>query len=69
MLDAELISKIISEINMLSSPDKEIIYRKFYLSQSSSEIAKALSLSESNVNVRVYRVIKKLREKFGGYKK
>ena len=66
MLDADLISKIISEINMLSSPDKEIIYRKFYLSQSSSEIAKALSLSESNVNVRVYRVIKKLREKVVG---
>jgi len=66
LISEEIISEIVSEISNLGYPDKEVIYRKFYLSQSSAQIAKALNISETNVNVRVHRVIKKLREKFGG---
>ena len=66
LISEEIVSEIVSEISNLGYPDKEVIYRKFYLSQSSAQIAKALNISETNVNVRVHRVIKKLREKFGG---
>jgi len=65
-LTNELVSEIVKTISQLGMPDGEIIFRKYYLSQSSKEIAEALSMSVSNVNVRIHRVIKELREKFGG---
>jgi len=65
-LKAELVSEIMQEISLLGYPDREIIVRKFYLSQTAEEIAEALGMSVSNVNVRSHRAIKRLREKFGG---
>ncbi len=53
-------------IKNLGEPDCEIIVRKFYLSQSSKEIADRLNMTVSNVDTRTHRAIKKLREAFGG---
>ena len=65
-LNSELVSEIMLEISTLDPTDREIVVRKFYLSQSSKEIAETIGMSVSNINVRIHRVLKKLREKFGG---
>ncbi|MBQ9467434.1 MAG: sigma-70 family RNA polymerase sigma factor [Clostridia bacterium] len=48
----------------LGPPDNEIIFRKYYLGESSAAIASALGISENNVNVRTHRALKKLRKCF-----
>jgi len=65
-LKEELVSEILREVSQLGYPDREIIIRKFYLSQTAEEIADALNVSIANVNVRAHRAIKRLRKKFGG---
>lgn len=45
----------------MEPPDREIFLRKYYLLQSSKEIAAALGLSVSNVNTRLSRGREKLR--------
>ena len=57
---------LINSVNALGKPDSELIIRKYYLGQSSKEIAKATGMSVSNVDTRTHRAILKLREKFGG---
>ena len=42
-------------VESLQSPDREIFLRKYYLLETSKEIAEALSLTEGNVNVRLSR--------------
>lgn len=58
--------ELIEEIRRLGEPDCELILRKYYLSQSSKEIADKLNMTVSAVDTRTHRAIKKLREKFGG---
>ena len=53
-------------IDALGEPDREIIVRKYYLGQSSKEIAQRLNMTVSNVDTRTHRAVKKLRELFGG---
>ncbi len=53
-------------VKALGDPDREIIVRKYWLGQSSKEIAKALHMTVSNVDTRTHRAIGKLREQFGG---
>ena len=48
----------------LSQPDREIIGLKFGAELNNREIARMLGLSESNVGVRLFRAVKKLREGF-----
>lgn len=57
---------LISAVKALGKPDSEIIIRKYYLGQSSAEIASAMGLSVSNVDTRTHRAVKKLREILGG---
>lgn len=64
--DRDLRLELMKSIRNLGAPDCEILVRKFYLSQSSKEIAEQLHLTVSNVDTRTHRAIKKLREKFGG---
>ena len=45
----------------LPSPDREIFLRKYYLLETSKEIAEALSLTEGNVNVRLSVAREKLK--------
>lgn len=70
-LEGEVVSKLEREaltkaVNDLGEPDREIIVRKYYLGQSSKEIAGSLGLTVSNVDTRTHRAIKKLRTRFGG---
>lgn len=57
---------IINAVKALGRPDSEIIIRKYFLAQSSKEIAKALRLSVSNVDTRTHRAIEKLKKALGG---
>lgn len=54
--------RLLDAIQALGDPDREIILRKFYLHQSSKEIAKVLGLTVSNVDTRTHRAIAKLRK-------
>lgn len=47
----------------LTRTDREIILRKYYLSQSSKEIADRMGLTVSNVDTRTHRAIEKLRKR------
>ena len=62
----ELLSRISGEIRDMGHPDSDIIFRRFYLGQSSKQIAQALDITVSNVDTRLHRAIKRLKNKFGG---
>lgn len=64
--DKSLRAELLTAIKNLGEPDREILIRKFYLAQSSREIADILGLSISNVDTRTHRAIQKLRSHFGG---
>ena len=51
-------------LSRLPEDDQEIIRLKFAGEFTNREIAKMLGLSESNVGVRLFRAVKKLREDF-----
>lgn len=57
---------LLEAIRALGDPDREILLRKYYLSQTSKEIADALHLTVSNVDTRAHRAIQKLRKQLGG---
>jgi RNA polymerase sigma factor (sigma-70 family) len=48
----------------LSQPEQEIISLKFGAEMTNRQIAKMLSLSESNVGIIIYRAVRKLRDGF-----
>ena len=58
--------ELIRSIKALGLPDSEIIIRKYYIGQSSKQIAADLGYSVSNVDTRTHRAINKLRRKLGG---
>lgn len=55
---------VIKAINDMDEPDKSIFLMKFFLGMSSSDISEKLNLTCSNVDVKVSRGRKKLRELF-----
>ena len=57
---------LLTAIIALGSPDKDILICKYYLNQSSKEIATALHMRVSAVDTRTHRAIQKLRKQFGG---
>lgn len=57
---------LLSEINAMGEPDREIFIRKYYLGQSTRTIAEALRLKDNTVDKRVSRGLLKLRESLGG---
>ena len=63
--EKETVRKVFDEIRRLGHPDSDIIFRKYYLGQSSKTIADSLGITVSNVDVRSHRAIAKLREKLG----
>ena len=67
--EQELRSAVLSEVKSLDEPDREILLRKFYLGESSKEIAKRLKMSVSNVNTRTSRAVEKLRKKLDDWRK
>ncbi len=64
--DKEMRAKLIEAVRELKSPDREIIIRKFFYSQSSKEIAATLDMSVSNVDTRTHRALGRLRDTLGG---
>ncbi len=64
--EEELRREVFSWVKALGEPDSSIIIRKYYLGQSSKEIADALKLTVSNVDTRTSRAISKLRKLYGG---
>ena len=62
----DLLVRIWREIYAMGQPDREILVRKYYLGQSSKQIAADMHMTVSNVDTRAHRAIRKLRTKFGG---
>ena len=60
----ERVREVKIEIDNMSSIDKEIFMRKFFMEHTSKEIGKSLGLTEKLVNLRIFRGRKKLKEKF-----
>lgn len=58
--------EVLNEIKNLGEPDSIILIKKFYLNQSSQQIADALKMTVTNVNTRTHRAIQKLKKVFGG---
>lgn len=68
IMSKEQRKEILKEIKALGMPDSTIVFLKFYLGESSKEIAKRLGLTVSNVDTRTHRALKRLKKKFGGGK-
>ena len=66
LVTKELRESLLREIKALGEPDCEILLRKYFLSESSKDIAGRLNLSVSSVDTRTHRAIRKLRKLFGG---
>jgi RNA polymerase sigma-70 factor (ECF subfamily) len=66
VLKQELLHEVFSAIETLGEPDSSIIFRKYYYGESSETIAKRLNMTESAVNTRTHRALKKLRELLEG---
>jgi len=66
--DAELRGAVLQALRSMGEPDASILFRKFYLGETSKEIAAALGLSVSNVDTRTHRALHKLKQMFGGTK-
>lgn len=65
--EEELVGKaekqaLVAALTKLSSVEREIVVRKYYLSQSSKRIASDMRLSVSNVDTKTHRAILKLRK-------
>ena len=65
-MEESLRREVLSAVQGLGDPDTAIIIRKYYLGESSKEIAKALKLTVSNVDTRTHRALNKLRKLCGG---
>ena len=68
LAEAQLRKEVLTAVKKLGEPDSSILFRKFYLGQTSAQIADALQLSTSNVDTRTHRALNKLRNLFGGHK-
>ena len=66
VLKQELIKEAFNAIESLGEPDSSIIFRKYYYGESSNAIASRLNMTESSVNTRTHRALKKLRQMLGG---
>ncbi|MCQ2428683.1 MAG: sigma-70 family RNA polymerase sigma factor, partial [Clostridia bacterium] len=58
--------KLFSEITKLGEPDSSIMFRKYYLGESSKTIADAVGMTPANVDNRAHRAIAKLKKIFSG---
>jgi RNA polymerase sigma factor (sigma-70 family) len=51
-------------LSKLGDPDREIVRLKFGAEMTNRQISKMLNLTESNVGVRLFRAVKRLRSDF-----
>lgn len=66
--ESELRRAVLDEVKSLPEPDREILLRKFYLGESSKEIAARLKMSVSNVDTRTSRAVEKLRKRLADWR-
>ena len=66
LITKEFKESLLREIKALGEPDSTILLRKYFLAESSKEIAEKLNLTVSSVDTRTHRAIQKLRSIFGG---
>jgi len=66
LAEEELRREVLSAVKSLGEPDTSIIMRKYYLCESSKEIADALGMTVSNVDTRTHRALARLRQLLGG---
>ena len=64
--EKDLLERIFREIADMGHPDSDIMFRKYYLGQSSKTIAGKLNMTVSNVDTRAHRAVERLRAKFKG---
>lgn len=62
LLETETRGALITEINALGEPDREILIRRYYYGQKPKEIALALDISVKQVDNRLYQTKLKLRK-------
>ena len=67
--ERELRRAVLSEVKSMNEPDRDILLRKFYVGESSKEIAARLKMSVSNVDTRTSRAVEKLRKKLDDWRK
>ena len=68
LTEEELRREVFAAVKALGEPDANILIRKYYMGESSKEIADALTLTVANVDTRTHRALNKLRKLFGGDK-
>lgn len=61
-----LYKKLIEEIKSLGEPDSTIIFRKYYMGESSRAIADYTGLTDDNVRKRLSRALKKIEHQLKG---
>lgn len=61
MIKAERNNKLINALNVLDAKERNLIAYKFGANLKNVEIAKILKISESNVGVKLHRIMKKLK--------
>ena len=64
ILEEDVRCALLSAINALGEPDREILIRRYYYDQKPKEIARALNLSVKQVDNHLYRVKLQLRKMF-----
>ncbi|MBO4871999.1 MAG: sigma-70 family RNA polymerase sigma factor [Lachnospiraceae bacterium] len=65
ILEKALKEEVLAAVRSLKEPEREIILRKYYLGQSTKEIAACLKLSPGSVDVKTHRAVQRLREVLG----
>ncbi len=65
----EMRRAVLKAVKSLDEPDREILLRKYYLGESSKEIAVRLGMSVSNVDTRTSRAVEKLRKSLEDWRK
>ncbi len=58
LAEDELRREVIKAVEDLGEPDSSIIFRKYYYGESSKDIAKAVGLTISNVDIRNLRLLR-----------
>lgn len=66
IISGEANDKLLEALKVLNLDEKNLIACKFGASLKNKEIAQVLGMSESNVGVKLYRIMKKLKAKLGG---
>ena len=60
--------ELLGAIDALENTDREILLRKYFMSQNSKDIARIMHMTVSAVDTRAHRALKKLRSILGGDK-